>query len=260
MSATMKIAKSSDESKSPKLRAPDERLKLFQFALYDNLVNEFATSIPEASAKIRDIMMFYVNMPVDEYQRYAQNMNSKTMLITLRKEMKHSTKPPKPTKKTRAKKEQTDNDKPKRTYKKKLPAQENNDATNDAPAPTAEEQPTQDKKRTYKKRLPKNDTDTVAVEETDKPAAEKKERKPKKTAVADNAVTDNTVADNAVTDNTVDDNTVADNAVADNTVAVEVEKKRVQKKKTTKQPAERIQDTVNELANKFETTPETIAA
>ena len=245
----MKIAKSSDESKSPKLRAPDERLKLFQFALYDNLVNEFATSIPEASAKIRDIMMFYVNMPVDEYQRYAQNMNSKTMLITLRKEMKHSTKPPKPTKKTRAKKEQTDNDKPKRTYKKKLPVQENNDA----PAPTAEEQPTQDKKRTYKKRLPKNDTDTVAAEETDKPAAEetdkpaaeKKERKPKKTDVANN---------------TVANNTVADNAVADNAVAVEVEKKRVQKKKTIKQPAERIQDTVNELANKFETTPETIAA
>ena len=237
----MKIAKSSDESKSPKLRAPDERLKLFQFALYDNLVNEFATSIPEASAKIRDIMMFYVNMPVDEYQRYAQNMNSKTMLITLRKEMKHSTKPPKPTKKTRAKKEQTDNDKPKRTYKKKLPVQENNDE----PAPTAEEQPTQDKKRTYKKRLPKNDTDTVAVEETDKPAAEKKERKPKKATVADNAVTDNAVTDNAVTDNTV---------------AVEVEKKRVQKKKTIKQPAERIQDTVNELANKFETTPETTAA
>ena len=42
-----------EQDKAPKLRAPEERYKLFQFALYDNLVNEFAASNPEVSAKIR---------------------------------------------------------------------------------------------------------------------------------------------------------------------------------------------------------------
>lgn len=181
MSAPIEIAEIAEQSKSPKLRAPDERMKLFQFALYDNLVNEFAASNPEASAKIRDIMMFYVNMSVDDYQLYAQNMTSKNTLSTLRKEMKNSTKPPKPAKKVRAKKEKDEQteEKPKRAYKKRQPVPDTKEdtvapAVVEAPVvveePVVTEQPVQKEKPVSKKRQPNAEDDT-----------KKKERKDKKT-------------------------------------------------------------------------------
>jgi hypothetical protein len=99
--------------KPKKLRAPEERLKLFQFAQYSNLASEFDASNPEVAARIREMMMGYVNMGVDEYQLYLSNMTSKSTLITLRRDMKNSTKPkkakkvkePKEPKEPKAKKE-----------------------------------------------------------------------------------------------------------------------------------------------------------
>jgi hypothetical protein len=79
--------------KPKKLRAPEERLKLFQFAQFSNLASEFDASNPEVAARIRELMMGYVNMGVDEYQLYLSNMTSKGTMITLRRDMKNSTKP-----------------------------------------------------------------------------------------------------------------------------------------------------------------------
>ena len=67
--------------KQLKLRAPEERMKLFQYALFRDLATEFDGSNPEVAARIRDVMMEYVNMGVEEYQLYLANTMSKSNLI-----------------------------------------------------------------------------------------------------------------------------------------------------------------------------------